>query len=122
LFQKIFTIPGSVISATVAAGADDDVLSFKINGSSSIFNDANGTAGPPFGPVSTALFVTGTNTILAQARNTGGPTTFWAGVSIEYDPSPVPLPPALLLFASALGITGLVARWRRRRDALAPAH
>jgi hypothetical protein len=118
-FRKTFTIPGTFNSAQLKGGADDNLVSFKINGNL-IFGETNGSAGPElFANPLLAVFLPGVNTIIANASNIGGPSTFGATLTIDYTPAPVPVPAALPLFATGLGVLAFLARRRTRKNAAA---
>lgn len=113
LFKRTFVAPGNLISAFAEAGADDDLLSFKLNGNF-IFGESSGGADVLLSStVPIAYFVPGINTIIAEAKNIFCCHSTFAGVlSIEYNP--VPVPAALPLFASALGAFGWFGLRRRK--------
>lgn len=118
-FRKTFMIPGTFNSAKLQGGADDNLISFKINGNH-MFGEVNFTAGPEmFANPPLAVFLPGVNTIIARVANVNGPSTFGATLEIDYTPTPVPA--ALPLFATGLGLLGWLSWRRKRKDAAAIA-
>lgn len=106
-------------------GAQTAELTVTFNGTALAptisFSNAYFSGGPIFASFDvSSLVVSGFNSLSVFAHNISGVEQFAVGeISLEYVGSgAVPVPAALPLFASGLGLLGL-AGWRRRRKAAA---
>lgn len=115
-FRKTFSLTGTVSSAILAGGVDDDADIF-INGVQ-VLNDHNGLAGN-FGPLDvTSLLVSGVNLIAAHAIDNvpvfGQNHAFASQLTVNTISNAVPLPGVLSLLL--IGLSGLVVVQRSRRQ------
>jgi Ca2+-binding RTX toxin-like protein len=97
-FRTSFVVPGEVTAVRAEGGADDDLLSFTINGSF-IFGEGTGFSDLLLrdDAIDPTILGPGENVVLAQARNVSGHSAFGAEIAVDFVPTPV--------LATALGAT-----------------
>ena len=89
-FRTTFVVPSEAVAVRAEGGSDDDLLSFAINGSL-IFGERTGFSGLLLRAetIDPAVITGGLNTVLANARNIGGHSSFGAEFVIDFVPVPI---------------------------------